>query len=151
MSPRSHGRLRLRSADPDAPPLIDVAHLRHPDDVSRLVEATLAARRISRADPIAQFITGQELAPGPSISDDDFDGLSTSIKARIATYHHPVGTCRMGPDPDHGAVVDAHGQVYGTDRLLVADASIMPTIPAANTNLPTIMLAERIAAWLREH
>jgi choline dehydrogenase-like flavoprotein len=57
----------------------------------------------------------------------------------------------MGPDPDHGAVVDAHGQVYGTDRLLVADASIMPTIPAANTNLPTIMLAERIAAWLCEN
>jgi choline dehydrogenase len=57
----------------------------------------------------------------------------------------------MGPDPDQGAVVDAHGQVHGTDRLLVADASIMPTIPAANTNLPTIMLAERIAAWLREN
>ena len=151
MSPRSHGRLRLRSPDPDAPPLIEVGHLRHPDDVSRLVEATLAARRISRADPIAQFITGQELAPGSPISDDDFDGLAMSIKARVATYHHPVGTCRMGPDPDQGAVVDAHGQVYGTDRLLVADASIMPTSPAANTNLPTIMLAERIADWLREN
>jgi choline dehydrogenase-like flavoprotein len=56
----------------------------------------------------------------------------------------------MGPDPDEGAVVDAHGSVHGIDRLHVADASVMPTIPSANTNLPTIMLAERIAAWLRD-
>jgi choline dehydrogenase len=100
---------------------------------------------------MAEFITAQELAPGPSVSDDDFDGLAASIKARVATYHHPVGTCRMGPDPDQGAVVNARGHVYGTDRLVVADASVMPTIPAANTNLPTIMLAARIAAWLREN
>jgi choline dehydrogenase-like flavoprotein len=57
----------------------------------------------------------------------------------------------MGPDPEAGAVVDAHGYVYGVEHLWVIDASIMPTIPAANTNLPTIMVAERCAAWLKEH
>ena len=56
----------------------------------------------------------------------------------------------MGPDPDTGAVVDRRGPVHGIDRLWVADASIMPNIPAANTNLPTIVVAERIAGWLRE-
>jgi choline dehydrogenase len=56
----------------------------------------------------------------------------------------------MGPDPDDGAVVDARGRVHGIDRLCVADASVMPTIPSGNTNLPTIMVAERIAAWLRD-
>jgi choline dehydrogenase-like flavoprotein len=54
----------------------------------------------------------------------------------------------MGPDPATGAVVDARGAVHGVERLYVADASVMPTIPAANTNLPTIVVAERIARWL---
>ena len=147
--PRSRGSVRLRSADPLAPPRIDVGHLRDPDDVSRLVEATILARRISHTEPLAEFVVGDELAPGPSISDDDRDGLAASITSRVESYHHPVGTCRMGDDPDGGAVVDAHGQVHGLDGLYVADASIMPTIPSANTNLPTIMVAERIAEWLR--
>ena len=54
----------------------------------------------------------------------------------------------MGPDPGTGAVVDARGRVHGIERLYVADASIMPAIPSANTNLPTIMIAERIASWI---
>jgi choline dehydrogenase-like flavoprotein len=56
----------------------------------------------------------------------------------------------MGNDPDDGAVVDERGRVFGIGQLYVADASIMPTIPSANTNLPTIMVAERISSWLRE-
>jgi choline dehydrogenase len=148
MLPRSIGTLRLRSADPLAPPRIDVAHLRDPHDVTRLVEATILARRISRTEPLAELVVGDELNPGRSIADDDHDALAASITSRVDTYHHPVGTCRMGDDPDDGAVVDAHGQVHGLDRLHVADASVMPTIPSANTNLPTIMVAERIAEWL---
>ena len=93
-------------------------------------------------------MAGSELAPGPSIDDDDTDGLAASIAARVSTYHHPVGTCRMGPDPDAGAVVDTRGRVHGIERLQVIDASIMPSIPSANTNLPTIMVAERLAAWI---
>jgi choline dehydrogenase-like flavoprotein len=54
----------------------------------------------------------------------------------------------MGPDPDGGAVVDAAGLVYGIERLHVAGASVMPAIPSANTNLPTIMIAERVASWI---
>jgi choline dehydrogenase len=65
-------------------------------------------------------------------------------------YHQPVGTCRMGPDPKAGAVVDSRGRVYGVEQLYVADACVMPTIPSANTNLPTLMLGERISSWLTE-
>ena len=72
------------------------------------------------------------------------------MREKARTYFHPVGTCRMGPHADAGAVVDARGRVHGVEGLFVADASIMPTIPAANTNLPTFMLAERCAAWLAE-
>jgi choline dehydrogenase len=148
--PRSRGRLRLRSADPLDPPRIDVAHLRDPDDMARMVEATLVARRISRTRPLAGFTAGDELSPGPSVADDDIDGIARSIRSRVASYHHPVGTCRMGTDPNNDAVVDQRGRVYGVEQLFVADASVMPTIPSANTNLPTIMVAERMSSWLGE-
>jgi choline dehydrogenase len=114
----------------------------------RLIEATLLARAISRTAPLAGLVDGAELAPGPSIGDDDIGAIAASIASRVGTYHHPVGTCRMGPDPGTGAVVDAHGRVHGIEHLYVADASIMPAIPSANTNLPTIMIAERIASCL---
>jgi len=146
--PLSRGWVRLRSADPADPPRIDVAHLRHPDDMRRMLEATLIARTISRTAPLADLVEGPELTPGPSVGDDNAEAIAASIASRVSTYHHPVGTCRMGADPDGGAVVDSRGRVHGIERLHVADASIMPTIPSANTNLPTIMVAERIAAWI---
>ena len=148
LTPRSRGSVRLRSPDPSEPPLIDPAYLRHPDDLARMVEATQAARRIRRTSPLSDLIPDEEIAPGESIRDDDLAGLAESICARVSPYHHPVGTCAMGPNPTAGAVVDTRGAVHGTTGLLVADASVMPTIPSANTNLPTIVVAERIARWL---
>jgi choline dehydrogenase-like flavoprotein len=146
--PYSRGWVRIRSADPADPPRIDVAHLRHPDDMSRMIEATLIARAISRTAPLNGLIEGPELAPGPAIADGNTSAIATSIASRVDTYHHPAGTCRMGPDPDGGAVVNARGRVHGIEHLHVADASIMPAIPSANTNLPTIMIAERVASWI---
>jgi choline dehydrogenase len=148
VSVRSRGAVRLTSANPADLPRIEIAHLRHPDDVARMVEATLQARRISRIPPLAELVTGAELAPGLAISDEDTAGLARSIRARAGSYHHPVGTCAMGPNPEDGAVVDARGAVHGVEGLWVADASVMPTIPAANTNLSTMVVAERIAEWL---
>ena len=148
LSVRSRGSVRLRSADPADPPRIDIAHLRHPEDITRMIEATRHARQLSRTPPLAGFVKGAELAPGPDISDDDTAGLARSIRERAGSYHHPVGTCAMGPSPGDGAVVDSRGAVHGISGLWVADASVMPAIPAANTNLPTIVVAERIAQWL---
>jgi choline dehydrogenase len=148
LSPRSRGSVRLRSTDPATPPRIDPAYLRHPDDLSRMVEATREARRISRTPPLADLIPAPEISPGAQIADDT--DLTRSILNRVSPYHHPVGTCAMGTDPDNGAVVTARGAVHHITGLWVADASVMPTIPSANTNLPTIVVAERIAACLQE-
>jgi choline dehydrogenase len=125
-----------------------VAHLRDVEDVARMVTATVEARRLARTPPLAALVRGTELAPGEPIGDDDVTGLAQSIKERAGSYHHPVGTCAMGLDPDAGAVVDARGAVYGVAGLWVADASVIPRIPSANTNLTTIAVAERIAGWL---
>jgi choline dehydrogenase len=116
--------------------------------MARMIEATLHARRLSRTPPLAGFVTGDELAPGPAIGDADSARLARSIRARAGSYHHPVGTCAMGPSPGDGAVVGPRGAVHGISGLWVADASVMPTIPTANTNLSTIVVAERIAQWL---
>jgi choline dehydrogenase len=141
--------VRLRSADPLDPPRIDIAHVRTADDLQRMVEATRHARRLARAQPLARFVHGAELAPGPTVGDDDDDGLAASIRARVGTYHHPAGTCSMGPRPTDGAVVDSRGAVHGVDGVWVADASVMPRQVSANPNLTIMVIGERIASWLR--
>ena len=147
MKPRSRGSLRLRSADPTDSPQIDVAALADPDDMARMIEAVRLARRLSRTSPLAEFADA-ELLPGPRVTDDE-DALADAIRASAATYYHPVGTCRMGTENDDQAVVDNRCGVHGVEGLWVTDASIMPDIPAANTNLPTLMLAEHAAASIR--
>src|SRR5205823_13786296 len=85
LSVRSRGSVRLRSADPADPPRIDIAHLRHPEDITRMIEATRHARQLSRTPPLTKFVTGAELAPGPAISDDDTAGLARSIRERAGS------------------------------------------------------------------
>jgi choline dehydrogenase len=148
LAPKTRGSVRLRSANPADPPVIDTPLLDHDDDVQRMVEATLQARVLSQTAPLSTFVTGPELAPGSLIPDDDIGGLASSIRSRVGPYHHPVGTCAMGPDPQQGAVVDPRGAVYGVAGLWVADASVMPTVPSAPTNLSTIVIATRIAEML---
>jgi choline dehydrogenase len=149
MAPKSQGWVRPRSTDPEEPPHIHLGHLRDVEDLSRMVEAVVEARRVSRSAPMVAIASGAELSPGAAIDDDDLDALTTWITAGVDTYNHPAGTCAMGPDPDAGAVVDSRGAVHGIDDLYIADASVMPSIPTATTNLPTIMVAERIAEFLR--
>jgi choline dehydrogenase-like flavoprotein len=110
-----------------------------------MLELVDEARRLCRQAPLARLVGGAELAPGAGIADGDEPALSAAVRSGVETYHHPVGTCRMGPDPAAAAVVNARGQVHGVDGLIVADASVMPDVPAANTNLPVIMVAERLA------
>jgi choline dehydrogenase len=148
LQPRSRGRVSIPSADPSANPRIELAHLREASDVARFVEAIQMARRLGRQAPLASLATGPELSPGPSVARDDEVALEAFARAAVTTFHHPIGTCRMGNNPTTGAVVDARGRVHGLEALLVADASIMPGTISAPTSLTTVMIAERIASWL---
>jgi choline dehydrogenase len=149
MAPRSRGWVRLASSSPNDAPRIHPAHLTAAEDLEAMLDAVTEARRLALSEPVAAITTGTELSPGPAIPTDDRDALAAWVRTAVSTFHHPVGTCAMGPDPALGAVTDSHGSVHGIDGLTVADASIMPTIPTATTNLPTIMVAEHIARWLR--
>lgn len=145
LTPRSRGRIRLRSPDPLEAPRVDLGYFSHPADLPRLVEGVRRAWRVARAEPLAALSAGVVSAP----EEDGDEATERFVRTHVWTYHHPVGTCAMGPAPAAGAVVDQLGRVHGVDGLWVADASIMPNVPSANTHLPTLMLAEHIAATLR--
>ncbi|MEY2953682.1 MAG: hypothetical protein RLZZ401_1769 [Pseudomonadota bacterium] len=138
--PRSRGQVQLRSADPLDSPLIDPNYLTHPDDLALQIEGMRMARKIAAAEPLAALLHG-EASPGANATSDA--ALGAAARTASASSWHPVGTCRMGPGSD--SVVDAALRVHGLRHLRVVDASVMPQITSANTNLPTIMLAEKAA------
>ena len=145
MKPHSRGSLRLTSTEPQTPPRIDHGALSDSggDDLATLADGIERAREIAACDPL--FRRGvRELAPD-GVSDDS---LASHVRSTLGCYFHPVGTCRIGAAGDPLAVVDGEGAVYGCPGLYVADASIMPTIPRANTHLTTLAVAERIAELL---
>lgn len=147
LTPLARGALTLRSADPEQAPLLDHGFLRDPDgkDLARLTEAFEQYEEITSHAALARLL-GPEIFPGPGLR-----GTSTKreIIAREVTHcYHPVGTCKLGPASDPDAVVDADGRVHGLEGCFVADASLMPTVPRANTHLPSVLVGERIAASL---
>lgn len=146
MRPKSRGHVRLRTADPLAPPAITFNYLADPQDRADLRSAVHMLREVIAQPALAGF-AGAELFPGPGIADDD--ALDGWIARTLETCYHPVGTCRMGDAADAGAVVDPECRVRGIEGLRVVDASIMPSIVSANTNAATIMIAERAADLIR--
>jgi choline dehydrogenase len=144
LRPQSRGSIRLRSADPLAPPAIHANYLTQSADVAPLVAGVRLSRRLAATRAFAEF-RGPETLPGAAVTDDA--GLAAYLRARAETLYHPVGTCRMGADAT--AVVDPRLRVRGVEGLRVVDASVMPLIPGGNTNAPTIMIAEKAADLIR--
>ena len=99
-----------------------------------------------RAAPMAPYFA-EELYPGDQVQSDE--ALTEIIRERATTSFHLMGSCRMGPEGDATAVVDHKLRVRGMDGLRVADASIMPTMPAANTNAASLMIGEKAADLIR--
>jgi choline dehydrogenase len=151
--PRSRGRLTLASADPHAPPRIDFNFCEDPEDVRRLVEGMRLVWALARATPLARLLErevtlddGVVLPLERAAADLSTDAaLAGYVRRGVSHFFHPVGTARMGPHGDPGAVVDQSCRVLGTENLRVVDASVMPTIPRANTNLTCMMIGEHVA------
>jgi choline dehydrogenase len=140
------GGILARSADPIAPPRIAPNALATGEDVETFLEGVKLLRRLA-ARPALREVVEAELAPGPDVRTDD--ELIADFRRRAGTVHHPVGTCRMGPNGRSGAV-DARLSVYGLEGLRVVDASVFPAIVSGNINAAVMMVAAKAAALILE-
>ena len=146
LNPTSRGTVRIRSADPLAAPAIAPNYLSTETDRRIAADSLRLTRRIVAQPALAGF-KPEEFRPGEQFqSDEELARLAGDI---ATTIFHPVGTCKMGRADDAMAVVDSRLRVRGVASLRVVDASVMPTITSGNTNSPTLMIAERAAAWIR--
>jgi choline dehydrogenase len=142
LTPRSRGEIHLSDADPEAIPAIDHAFLADVDgyDAMILADGVRIMRTLATNEPLRTFL-GEEL-----------NALEPAelVRRRVEHYYHPVGSCKMGPASDPQAVVDPAGRIHGLENAYVADCSICPVVPRANTNLPAVVIGLRVASLLLE-
>ena len=145
LNPTSRGKVQISSANFQDPPKIMPNYLSTAEDRQVAADSLRQARRIM-AQPAMQSYAPEEFKPGVQHqSDEDLARLAGDI---ANTIFHPVGTVKMGRMDDPSAVLDPHLRVKGVQGLRVVDASVMPTITSGNTNAPTLMIAEKAAAWI---
>jgi choline dehydrogenase len=143
--PESRGRTWLTSADPKVPPRVDLNLLGDPRDVPRLVDGVRHCAALAQHEAMAEFV-GDALLFRGDLADDE--AVASYVRAVVAPWYHPVGTCRMGPADDGDTVVGDDLRVHGIENLRVADASIMPRITRAPTNLTAIAIGEQAATFM---
>jgi choline dehydrogenase len=145
LRPESRGSLRIRSADPAAPPEIRINYLSTEVDRTANVEGLKILRKILAAPALAPYVV-EEVDPGSKVASDE--ALLNYCRARGSTIYHPTSTCRMGNDPL--AVVDQRLRLRGIEGLRVVDASVMPDLVSGNTNAVVIMIAEKASDMILE-
>ncbi|MTJ01149.1 GMC family oxidoreductase [Idiomarina piscisalsi] len=146
LRPKSRGQVQLNPDSPMGKPTITYGFLKEKDDQQALLHGIKKAFEIMKQPALAKH-NGGRLFPTEGATNDSL--LLEEIKSRTGLIYHPVGTCKMGPDNDSEAVVDASLKVHGIKRLRVVDASIMPTVISGNTNAPTIAIAEKSADLIK--
>jgi choline dehydrogenase len=140
LNPRSVGSMHVNCADPHTQASMDPRYLSDEHDTAMYLRGLRIARKVA-SQPALQELVVRETRPGPAVDDDA--AVMDYIKSTVQTSWHMVGTCRMGTEGDRMAVVDSRLNVRGMCGLRVVDASIFPTIPSSNTNIPTIAAAEK--------
>lgn len=146
--PRGSGTVRIASTSSRDLPVVTPNFLEHPTDRAVMRELVRLGWSVYNTGHLAAVLHEPSGIDEGTIADDD--ALDAAVEGMVASAYHFSGTCRMGQTDDERTVVDQQGRVHGCEGLRVADASVMPTIPAANTMLPTIMVAERMAAAVRD-
>lgn len=142
--PEGHGTIRFTSARAEVPPVITSNLLQHPGDRKKAVQCAKLLRDLAATPAMRKLAT--PLWPRPKVLASDAE-LDRYVGRLNDSGYHPSGTVPMGPEGSADAAVDARGRFPGISGLTVADASIMPTIPSVNTNLPTLMIGERFGEW----
>jgi choline dehydrogenase len=158
MAPQSAGSVTLGGLDPTNEPDIRLDLVSDPADMIRivaalptLVEMAGAAAMAPHHDGTAVLDTGETIAVGELAARFTTpEAIEEYVRQSVTHYVHAVGTARMGPEDDPDAVVDERLRVRGVSGLRVVDASVMPTVPRANTHLTCVVIAERAAAWMRD-
>jgi choline dehydrogenase len=145
--PKSRGRITLATADPADRPVIDLNFLADERDLVSMREGVRLAWELLNSTQLAPYIQRALIVNDNMMADDEM--LDVYLHSSIDSTYHPVGTARMGPSGDPGAVVDSDCAVRGVEGLYVCDASVMPNIPSANTNLTSIMIGEKMADQLK--
>jgi choline dehydrogenase len=146
VQPKSRGEVRLRSANPQDPPLLRANYLQEGADVQALVRGVHLARWFASVS-VYEPIRGDELEPGAAAKSDA--DLERFVRRATDTIYHSAGTCRMGPATESAAVVDPSLRVRGVQGLRVADASIMPEVVNATTHAACVMIGEKAADLVR--
>jgi choline dehydrogenase-like flavoprotein len=149
VQPTSRGHVRLKSANPVDAPEIQPNYLSTDEDRRVAAQSIRVTRRIVAQPALAPY-RPVEYLPGDTVSGDDDAALAKAAGDIGTTIFHPVGTAKMGRDSDPMAVTDERLRIIGLDRIRVVDASVMPTITSGNTNSPTMMIAEKGAAMIRQ-
>jgi choline dehydrogenase len=144
--PESIGYVRARSVDPFVDPAIQPNYLKDPMDQRVLVKGMHWARRLLHTKALAPYFESDSL-PGPGVNTDD-EWLDYA-RQYGSTAYHLIGTARMGPVTDKTSVVDDELRVHGLQGLRVVDASVMPSMPSANTYSSTMMIAEKASDMIR--
>jgi choline dehydrogenase len=145
VKPKSRGSVRLASADPAAMPLVSPNLLSDPADMRAMIAGQRFFLRAFETGPLAERVKRIAI-PKPEALDDA--ALAAHCRRFVKTNYHPAGTCRMGPDGDQMAVLDAKMRVRGVAGLRVCDMSAVPDINAGNTNAPAMMLGDRCADFV---
>lgn len=145
MRPKARGFVKLRSANPADNMIINPNFLGHPDDLRIEIAAIRYAREILETRPMSDTVRA-EVLPGPDVKTDE--QLAAFCQRTVKTNYHPVGTCAMGTDANPMAVVTPELKVRGVEGLRIFDASVMPNLLSANTNAPTMAVADKAVALM---
>ncbi|GIY68954.1 glucose dehydrogenase [Caerostris extrusa] len=154
LRPKGRGYVALRSSDPHDPPIIDPKYFSHPDDLEVVVAGMRKCKEIATSEPLVKIGSKPFSSIYPGCDDyvgDDDKYFRCMAKSIIQTCNHQAGTVKMGDPRDPTTVIDPQLRVKGIRNLRVVDASIMPNITSGNTNIPTVMIAEKASDMIKEN